>query len=96
MENERRLVKIGGAFVKQAIGFYVEYGYWLKVAEGGDDDCQKKCGCEIHPMEDIEMAFRNSPWNRCISWCDGRPIVNQGQRNVTFRYDDMVSTVVFK
>jgi hypothetical protein len=88
--QERRLVRIGHTSVKNAFGFFwfdktkIYVARNIKDLEEFEDRGHTKK--ELHPMCEIEQAYRDSSALRFISWCDTGCIVRQGARQVTFDY----------
>lgn len=92
MKNRpKRLIKVGKTDVRNAIGFYWFDNNKIYVASTkADVDEWKTHGytdADLHPMEDLEDAYRNSSALKFISWCNNGPIVHQGARQVTFDYN---------
>lgn len=87
----KRLIRVGKTDVRNAIGFFWHDRHKIYVAANRSDvDEWKKRGYEeacLHPMDELEDAFRNSSALKFISWCSTGTIVRQGARQVTFDYD---------
>ncbi len=96
----RRLIKIGKTVVKSAIGFFWHDRHKIYVAATPEDiDEYKKRGYtdeDLHPMDEIEQAFKDSEALRFISWCKLGGIVRQGARQVTFEYTTHKSVIHIK
>ena len=93
MAKKRRPIRIGRTNVKNALGFFWHDRHKIYVAASPQDiDEYKSRGYsdrDLHPMEDLEQAFRDSGALRFISWCGKLScIVRQGARQVTFDYGD--------
>jgi len=92
MTKKRRLIRVGRTNVKDALGFFWRDRHKIYVAASPQDiDEYKSRGYsdkDLHPMEDLEQAFRDSGALRFISWCGISCIVRQGARQVTFDYGD--------
>lgn len=91
----RRPIKIGRTSVKNALGFFWHDRCKIYVAATQEDiDEYRSRGYDekdLHKMEEIESAFRESGALRFISWCGSsrlRSIVRQGATQVTFDYGD--------
>jgi len=91
MKKTRKLLRIGRVDVKSALGFFWHDNHKLYVAATPEDiDEWKERGyteADLHPMSELECAFRNSSALKFISWCKTGGIVRQGARQVTFEYD---------
>lgn len=102
MGRNRRLIKVGRTFVNNAIGFFWHDKTRIYVAKSKKDIDEWKCrgfGDEdLHPMCELEQAFKDSSALRFISWCDVKMggIVKQGARQVKFEYDTHVSVIHIK
>lgn len=95
MTKKRKPIKIGNTCVKNALGFFWHDRCKIYVVATPEDiDEYKGRGYtdkELHPMQDIEEAFRQSVALRFISWCKSKGlgcIVRQGAGQVTFDYGD--------
>lgn len=93
----RKLIKIGKTTVKSALGFFwhdktkiyvVKEPKEISGSPGFTND-------DLHPMEELEAAFRESTFLRFVSWLDvGKGcIVRQGARKVTFDYGTEKSVI---
>ena len=92
MKNRRkRLIRVGKTDVRCAIGFFWHDCHKIYVAATKSDvdewNSRGYSEADIHPMEDLEDAYRNSTALKFISWCNDGPIVRQGARQVTFDYN---------
>lgn len=96
----RRLVKVGKIGVKSALGFFWHDHHKIYVAATQKDiDEHKRRGLDdnaLHPMEELEQAFKDSNALRFISWCGSGCIVRQGARQVTFEYTTHKSVIHIK
>lgn len=92
MKNRtKRLIKVGKTDVRNAIGFYWHDSCKIYVAATVEDieEWERRgfSNFDLHPMDELEDAFRNSTALKFISWCNNGPIVHQGARQVTFDYN---------
>lgn len=89
-KREQRLIRIGKKCVKSALGFFWHDRHKIYIAATPEDiDNWKSRGysdADLHPMSELEDAFRNSTAFKFISWCNTGSIVPQGARQVTFEY----------
>ena len=87
----KRLIKVGKTDVRCALGFFWHDSHKIYVAATkADVDEWKTRGytdADLHPMEELEDAYRNSSAFKFISWCKCGSIVRQGARQVTFDYN---------
>ena len=92
MGAKRKLVKIGKVSVKNAIGFFWHDRHKIYVVSSPEDIEEFKShgyeDSDLHPMEELEQAFRDSEALRFISWCNLGSIVREGARQVTFDYGE--------
>lgn len=90
MNRDKRLIKIGRTDVRYALGFFWHDQHKIYVAaNAGDIEEWKDRGyseADLHPMSEIEDAFRDSTALKFISWCGLGSIVRQGAHQVTFEY----------
>ena len=92
MKNRpERLIKVGKTDVRNAMGFFWHDRHKIYVAASPSDIDEWKArgyaDSDLHPMEELESAFRESTALKFISWCDNGGIVRQGARQVTFDYN---------
>jgi len=92
MKNKpKRLIKVGKTDVRNALGFFWHDRHKIYVAASPSDIYEWKDrgygDSDVHPMEELESAFRESTALKFISWCNGGGIVRQGARQVTFDYN---------
>lgn len=85
-----RLIKIGKSDLRSALGFFWLDRQKIYVAAGPEDVAEWKAHgyADIHPMTELESAFRESGPLRFISWCGLGSIVRQGAGQATFTYDN--------
>lgn len=98
-EKECKLIKVGKTDVKSALGFFWHDRHKIYVAATPEDIVEwKKRGADycLHPMSQLEQAFRDSEALRFISWCKLGGIVRQGARQVTFEYTTHKSVIHIK
>ena len=95
MAKKRRPIRIGRTNVKDALGFFWNDRHKIYVASSPQDIDEHKArgysDTDLHPMDELEQAFRDSSALRFISWCSSKKsgcIVRQGARQVTFDYGD--------
>lgn len=88
--RHKRLIKVGKTDVRHALGFFWHDQTKIYVAENQEAvDEWKRRGygdSDLHPMAELENAFRESTALKFISWCKSGGIVRQGARQVTFDY----------
>ena len=91
-KRKRKLLKIGKTDVKSALGFFWHDRHKLYVAATPEDIAHYKSqgytDADLHPMSELETAFRESTALKFISWCKFGCIVRQGAHQVTFEYDN--------
>lgn len=89
--RQKRLIKVGKTDVRNALGFFWHDRHKIYVAATkADVDEWRERGCsemDLHPMEKLEDAFRESTALKFISWCKAGCIVRQGAHQVTFDYN---------
>lgn len=89
--RQKKLLRIGRTDVRYALGFYwCDNNKIYVAATKADVDEWKTHGytdADLHPMEELEDAYRNSSAFKFISWCKVGSIVRQGARQVTFDYN---------
>lgn len=87
-KKENKLISVGRTCVKDALGFFWHDRHKIFVAETQKDvdEWNERGMKELHPMSELEDAFRNSTAFKFISWCNTGSIVPQGARQVTFEY----------
>ena len=101
MKSESKLLKIGRANVKSAIGYFCHNGYQFYVASGSEEVQEwKKRGadCHLHAMSELEDAFMKGHPFRFITWCNPAKgyIVRQGAKKLTFVYTTHKSVIHIK
>ena len=100
MGKNSRLIKIGRTDVKSALGFFWHDRHKIYVAATPEDIAEwRSRGCtekDLHPMSELEQAFKDSEVLRFISWCKTGGIVRQGARQVTFEYTTHKSVIHIK
>ena len=98
--NKSKLIRIGRTDVKSALGFFWHDRHKIYVAATPEDIVEwKKRGCDkgdLHPMSELEQAYKDSEALRFISWCKLGGIVRQGARQVTFEYTTHKSAIHIK
>ena len=91
-----KLIKVGRTDVHSALGFFWHDGHKIYLAATPEEvDVWKMHGysdSDLHPMCELEAAFRSSSSMKFISWCNVKGsakrgmVVPQGARSVTFDY----------
>jgi hypothetical protein len=98
MGKGSKLIKIGRKDVKSALGFFWHDRHKLYVAQTPEDveEWKRRGYGELHPMSELEQAFKDSEALRFISWCRLGGIVRQGAHRVTFEYTTHRSVIHIK
>lgn len=97
-KKENKLIKVGRTCVKDALGFFWHDHHKIFVAATPEDIVEwKSRGMEnVHPMSELEDAFRESTALKFISWCKTGGIVPQGAKQVAFEYTTHKSVIHIK
>lgn len=96
MKRAKRLLKIGNADVKSALGFiWLDKTHLYVVGSLDDLTGDRFTPDDIRPMDELENAFRESSFLKSISWLNVSKgcIVRQGAKQVTFNYGTEKSVI---